>query len=235
LEEFRVGSFAELHDVLARYRKSRWLFRGQANADWALVPKAGRPPYEGCDDKSYLTMWKRRAVELVKALPADDWDWLAIAQHHGLATRLLDWTSNPLAAAYFAVSQSHAGDAAIYAYYPKWVVVRDRTTPWQHAGAIAFRPSAVASRISRQQGLFTLHGPANLPLENAREEGDVLEKIIVDARYRDELVFDLDLYGISSMSLFPDLDGLCNYTNWAMETRDVWTPPSGLLGTEGTE
>lgn len=112
-----ITNFSEFHDAFSKYRKdNRWMFRGQASAKWAVISKAGRPPYVERDDLDYLESWKRKASEYIKFKPVNDWEWMAIAQHHGLPTRLLDWSYNPLVADFFACLSEPDEDAAILCF-----------------------------------------------------------------------------------------------------------------------
>jgi len=223
-KEYVVRSFSDFHGVMARYAQNRWVFRGHSSTSWKLVPKIGRLSYSTQEEKSYFRSWKRRAAELVTIPILEDWDWLTIGQHHGLATRLLDWTYNPLVAAYFAVEIPLDGDALIYAYLPKRMAKReDEKDPLKWKGVKLYKPTAVASRVARQSGLFTIHGPPTLPLDQALADGEMLESIVVAADYREQLKFDLDYYGVNRLALFPDLDGLCVHTNWLAANQSYWT------------
>ncbi|MEZ9886557.1 FRG domain-containing protein [Vibrio splendidus] len=217
-----VSSFSELHEVLSIYRRSsRWVFRGHANPNWTLTPKAGRPPYNRTDDLAVLQAWKRRAVEYVTNEPKNDWDWLAIAQHHGLATRLLDWSYNPMVAAYFATT-SHDADSHIYCYRPSKVLLPQKITPEDYQRISLFKPNGVVPRIARQGGVFTAHGQPEKPLEEVLHEDDDLELIIIEQDYVKELRFELNHYGINDAFAFPDLDGLSKHVNWYTENQDYW-------------
>jgi hypothetical protein len=222
VKETRISSFAQFHQALERYQRSNlWLFRGHADPEWQLLPKAGRSPFNRYDDQSLFDAWARRSVEFVSTQPRDTWDSLAIAQHHGLATRLLDWSFNPLVAAFFSVWESRASDAVLFAYYSPHYT--GAASPFDVAGVRRFKPRGLAQRITRQSGIFTVHGPPTTELSQALLPGDLLEKMVIDQGYRSQLLFDLSYYGINRLSLFPDLDGLAAHINWATEHRSFWS------------
>lgn len=217
----KVETIGDLYDALKKLRGDySWLYRGHSNLEWKLIPKVGRSSVLVKDEKVYFEAWKRRAIEYVNPAPTDDWDWLSIAQHHGFPTRLLDWTSNPLVAAFFAVTGEHDTDGAIYAFQPKWYVIRDRVHPLEYTGVSRFRPSAFAARISRQSGEFTIHGAANREISDEIGFGE-LRRYVVPRAMRESMTLDLDQFGYNSASLFPDLDGLSKHLNWIISRRDL--------------
>jgi hypothetical protein len=218
-----VASFPALHAQLSRFGKD-WVFRGHADFGWELIPKAGREPYTGHEEALFVS-WTRRAVEHLAANFSSDWDWLAIAQHHGLATRLLDWTTNPLNAAYFAVREFRVGPAVVHAAKFEAAFERSAETLFQQPlecdSVAIFRPRGVVPRIVRQGGLFTVHGPPEKSLESvARERIVILKQIVIAESYRRKLLAELARYAINSASLFPDLDGLSSYLNWTVESGE---------------
>jgi hypothetical protein len=90
---------------------SPYVFRGMNRADYSLVTTLQRlaenNPAEIANLEKYIfRTFKKYAFRDVVSKDTT-WHWLAMAQHHGLATRLLDWTWSPLVALHFATSNMH--------------------------------------------------------------------------------------------------------------------------------
>lgn len=88
-------------------------FRGHADTKWLLVPWVYRPDNRDVLDEDGLRDEFRRCAwpYLTGAArePTDDWEWYFLMRHHGVPTRLLDWTESALVACYFALQDENGG------------------------------------------------------------------------------------------------------------------------------
>jgi hypothetical protein len=219
-----LENLEQLHLLLRAYRSHNgagsW-FRGQANIDWKLIPKAGREEYSlpNHSDLGRFYDWEQQAIAY-RELPESWIESLALAQHHGLATRLLDWTKNPLVAAYFAVSNEPSSDGAIYVLEPLETFITDDITKEQlinFNGVACYLPRSISPRLLNQQGMFTVHSPANSEIKVNKSrlfpEHTNIKKIIIPHALKKELEDMISDYGINSSMIFPDLDGLSQQKN----------------------
>jgi len=198
----------------------RWVFRGETDAGRLLRPKAGRvKPEKGAarkrahdkaDEIAALKLFQRQSRPYIVHEPQNDIEWLAIAQHHGMSTRLLDWTESILVAAYFACTKAGtAGDGILYgARDLPTVTPEGEKEPFDVRDVSMYRPPHIATRIPAQRSVFTLHPDPVTDFTNEvtkwriqADSGGVIKRI-------------LDACAINEASLFPDIDGLSRYIGW---------------------
>lgn len=215
-----IKKFEDIINYSQKYRKGRWVFRGEADKDWVTRPKVGRPPVETKNEQRIFEFFVREAPAFSDSLPNNQLELLSIAQHHGLPTRLMDWTENPLVALYFACKSYQNIDGAIYALKTSDVVKDYSLSPFEIKIVARYRPRHVTQRIRTQRGLFTIHPNPTEPIKLSDSGRLKLHKVIIPNSVKDELLWGLTRFGISSSSLFPDLDGLAKHISWAFSNKD---------------
>lgn len=153
----------------------------------------------------------------------DDWDMLARAQHFGMATRLLDWTSNPLTALWFAAKDLKPKTSGfVYSYSPakEHLLADDRgESPFANGCTAVFRPTWNNPRVTAQCGWFTVHRYSKksnrfVPLDTNNLIKTHIECWEVPGEDKECIVEDLDQLGVNYQTVFPDLEGVCRHLNW---------------------
>lgn len=269
-------------------RSHGWVFRGQADAAWGLLPSGFRDPGRqmiSASAKSFLRLrfdeadieslekrfpaavfaigeytcvseFLRRADEVRLPTPPDwvvvtdeelsaQFDSLrplvnpgyALAQHHGVATRLLDFTSNPLVAAFFAAedsdSRSARGDEGS-GHMAVWALDGDlnrlsamkRERRMNRLEVVEY-PKSTGEFLRSQSGLFVYDGDPNEAwmrddycfaklLSEDYDGRDAIRKLTLPSSCARELLEALRREGITSGSLRP------SYDNVADELRSSW-------------
>lgn len=207
--------------------RGRWVFRGHSKETHSLVPCVGRAPSTSRDrrkfESSLFDMFCREARAHVDPLPASSWEWLALAQHHGLPTRLLDWTDNPLVALYFAVRKHDDCNGRFFALnLPKKASEAALSkSPFHIETPTKYRPAMVTPRIRAQEGLFVVCPSIETPLLECVRLKRWREQVVAAERKRD-IRYALFRLGFHESTLFPDLDGLSRRLTWQHSIKSPW-------------
>jgi hypothetical protein len=230
------------------------LFRGQRE-DWPLLPKIGRDDLRldlrgislAKAERKMFDHFRQQHIQYADRLD-NEREILALAQHHGLPTRLLDWTMNPLAALWFAAALPPKDEkpGVVWVLTPEADEQIEGTSgpsPFDITETVLFSSTSVTRRMLVQAGIFTLHAHSKegafIPLESDPRFAPHLTKIVIPAGAFWDLRYHLDRCGVNRAALFPDLDALCAHILWQNSLLDDEVEPTQAYlraaGAEGAE
>jgi hypothetical protein len=227
MRKLEISSFIEYHDIVKNFSGANFIFRGQQDHNWELIPKIGRPEFSKTvpsyfKEEFIIRSWLRYSNQLLLHKPIDQWDELTLAQHHGLATRLLDWTKNPLVALFFAsfdFNPNADASVSILDFRNETIKTKD-IDPFEIESSGVFYPRGLSARVINQRGVFTLSHNPQIKLDDLLKEYDFV-KIKIKGKAKKEIQKTLEQYGINEFSIFQDLDNLSNYLNRFMINKEL--------------
>jgi hypothetical protein len=210
---------------LAGHLGRGWLYRGQSQM-YALRPRIGRDdarkdmnvagrirPYTRDGERELLADFALRSRPYVTNTPATKLEWMAVARHHGVPTRLLDWSESFMAAALFACKNSGLDNRKYFD--PEICVIKGipdvvGDDPFGVADVCLYRPPHITPRIPAQQGLFTLHPD---PVQSLDDHSQ-LQRWAIVAESAFHIKKMLAVAGINESTINPTLDGLAEHLAW---------------------
>jgi hypothetical protein len=202
------------------FNRGRYLFRGHGSADWPLMSSFDRWFAATGQRRNRIKKWEEMFKVFQREAEGADLDpnfWTdvasayALAQHHGLPTRLLDWTESPYVAAFFAFASIPAS-AAPPQSVAVWALDTENAV-WNNEMGVDILnvPGHRNERLRNQFGRFTLLKAQTDSLESflagINDIDNPLTKFVVPSKEARKGLAELEIMGISYSRILPGLDG----------------------------
>jgi hypothetical protein len=211
-------------------QKHIW-YRGQSKKEWKLISALGRIKKRSEQVENYLIKrFRQNATQLVTIAHTTNWDWLLTMQHHGVPTRLLDWSESPLIGLYFAVCEKPKTDGSIWMLLPSMLNRSSNIEPeysvdipsfddpilenysthnlvserLSHLFPIAVIVPRTNPRIQAQLGVFSIMHRDPIAIEDVGDSKHVW-RYNIPANSKINILRELKILGINKFSLFPEL------------------------------
>jgi len=213
-----VSDFDEWVSTVSSRNKTV-VFRGQRKY-WPLLPSISlnkHPAKVLSTEDKLLRAFKKEGKNCLHLIPETDWDWLVVGQHHGLPTRVLDWTYNPSVALWFAL-RKHAQDDSepeVWVFKPAKEDIIDsleNSRPFQGNRTKLFDTDFKIPRIREQEGCFTLFkyiensSKGFVPLDKNTKLRRRIERIRLAKFAASEMLDEIEKKDFKDARLFPNID-----------------------------
>ncbi|OCH12134.1 FRG domain-containing protein [Aliivibrio sp. 1S128] len=217
----KIENVSQYVEIVSQYKNdSSWVYRGQAVESWDLKPKMFREQFEQYDENHMLDVWSRAAIKHLDKQPTSKLEWLALAQHNGLPTRLLDWSYNPLVALYFCCSSHHDSDGEVFALRSRHDSIENDLDPFEVKNVDMYRASSFIERISSQQGLFTIHHDISHCLKKDPKPFLGFNIYEIPKESKSSILDELHLLCINEYTIYQDLESLSKNMIWQITEHD---------------
>ena len=222
----RGPSWEKFVRVLTATGDGSWVYRGQGDKAWGLTPSAGRRPvfgvgYSSIKEQRLYREFRREAPRWERHL-STALEFLALGQHYGLPTRLLDWSTNPLVAAWFACANESTADGRLHMLrVPRHSSIQDDDQAFDpfaiRSAVVLVRVPPNVARITAQQGLFSLH-PDPTADWNPPSPPHMYSVLDIPRSEKPYFLQMLHILGVNHARLMVDLAGHCSTLAWQYKT-----------------